>query len=92
MVLVDADSRHLVVVNLCERPAQARVRLPWSDIADATWQLEDRLSGMRFGRAGDELAADGLYVALDGWAYHFLAFSPAPVTVGMEANPETVAA
>jgi hypothetical protein len=86
------SSRHLVVVNLSARPAQARVRLPWSDIADATWQLEDRLSGTRFGRAGDELAADGLYVALDGWAYHFLAFSPAPVTVGMEVNPETVAA
>ena len=86
------SSRHLVVVNLSERSAQARVRVPWSDMADATWQLEDRLSDVRFERAGDELAADGLYVALDGWAYHFLAFSLAPVTVGMEANPEPIAA
>ena len=27
-------SRHLVVVNLSEAPAQARVQLPWSDLAD----------------------------------------------------------
>jgi hypothetical protein len=86
------SSRHLVVVNLSEGSAQARVRLPWSDMADATWQLEDQLSDARFERAGDELAADGLYVALDGWAYHFLAFSLAPVTVGTEANPEPIAA
>ena len=85
-------SRHLVVVNLSEGSAQARVRLPWADLADATWQLEDRLSDVRFERAGDELAGDGLYVALDGWAYHFLAFSLAPVTVRMEANPEPIAA
>ena len=25
-------------------------------------------------RAGDEIAADGLYVALDAWASNFLAF------------------
>jgi len=86
------SSRHLVVVNLSERSAQAHVRLPWSDMTAATWQLEDRLSDTRFERAGDDLAANGLYVALDGWASHFLAFSLVPVTAGMEANPEAIAA
>ena len=37
------------------------------------WQLTDRLDGERFERAGDELAAEGLYVALDAWASNFLA-------------------
>ena len=69
-----ADSRHLVVVNLSDAPAQARVRLPWDDVAGRTWQLTDRLDGERFERAGDEIAADGLYVALDAWASNFLAF------------------
>ena len=67
------DSRHLVVVNLSDAPAQARVRLPWDDVAGRTWQLTDRLSGERFQRAGDEMAAEGLYVALDAWQSNFLA-------------------
>ena len=45
VVLATADSRHLVVVNLSDAPAQARVRLPWDDVAGRTWQLTDRLDG-----------------------------------------------
>ncbi len=67
------DSRHLVVVNLSDAPAQARVRLPWDDLAGRAWQLTDRLNGERFQRAGDEMAAEGLYVALDAWQSNFLA-------------------
>jgi hypothetical protein len=69
-----AGSRHLVVVNLADAPAQAQVRLPWDDLAGLAWQLTDRLDGRRFEREGDGLARDGLYVALDPWASHFLAF------------------
>jgi hypothetical protein len=67
------DSRHLVVVNLSDAAAQARVRLPWDDVAGRTWTLTDRLDGERFERAGDEIAATGLYVALDAWESNFLA-------------------
>ena len=66
--------RHLVVVNLAEAPAQARVRLPWGDLRGRSWSLAERLSGKTFERAGDELGGDGLYVGLDPWACHFLAF------------------
>jgi hypothetical protein len=67
------DSRHLVVVNLSDAAAQARVRLPWDDVAGRSWTLTDRLDGERFERAGDEIAATGLYVALDAWESNFLA-------------------
>ncbi len=69
--------RHLVVVNLSDAPAQARVRLPWDDLAGTAWTLTDRLGGQRFDRDGSAMADDGLYVELDGWASHFLAFAPA---------------
>jgi hypothetical protein len=36
--------------------------------------LTDRLSGESFAREGDELAEQGLYVGLEGWASHFLEF------------------
>jgi hypothetical protein len=68
---------NLVVVNLSDTPAQARVRLPWSGLAERSWTLTDRLSGEAFDRDGADMADNGLYVALDGWAAHFLAFAPA---------------
>jgi Alpha amylase, catalytic domain len=67
--------RHLVVVNLADAPAQARVHVPWGDdLRGRTWTLTDRLSGQTFERDGDEVAGDGLYVGLDPWASYFLAF------------------
>ena len=69
-------TRHLVVVNLSGSPAQGRVRLPWDDLGGRPWRLRERLGEERFERAGDALAGDGLYVALDGWAFHFLAATP----------------
>ncbi len=65
----------LVVVNLSDAPAQARVHLPWDDLAGRTWELTDRLGGTRFERGGDELASEGLYVGLDPWSFHFLQVS-----------------
>src|SRR4051812_22971923 len=69
--------RHLVVVNLSDAPAQARVQLPWGDaLRGRSWSLVDRLGDdQTFDRAGDDLADAGLYVGLDGWASHFLSFS-----------------
>jgi hypothetical protein len=70
-----AAGRHLVVVNFSAEPVQARVHLPWNDLSTQTWQLADALSGDTFERAGDELAAQGLYVALAAWDSYLLAFS-----------------
>ena len=71
------QARHLVVVNLAGAAAQARVRLPWPDLQGASWCLADRLSGQSFERTGPELAAKGLYVALEPWESHFLSVKPA---------------
>jgi hypothetical protein len=67
-------ARHLAIVNYAGAPAEGRVHLPWSDLAGRDWELADQLSGARFTRGGDEMAADGLYVALDSWGSHFLTF------------------
>jgi len=60
--------RTLVVVNYGDASAQGQVHLPW----DGAWELTDLLSGATFARAGDEL-----YVDLQPWASHFLAFTRA---------------
>jgi Alpha amylase, catalytic domain len=72
----DSEHRALVVVNYADLPAAARVHLPWGDLADQTWQLEDRLTGAVFERDGTEAAAEGLYVQLPPWGSHVLAWSP----------------
>jgi hypothetical protein len=71
-----AGARHVVAVNLSGAPAAARVRIPWADVRGRTWVLDDRLDGRRFERDGDEVAAEGLDVALDPWGAHFLAWAP----------------
>jgi hypothetical protein len=67
--------RHVVVVNLTGTRADGRVRLPWGELGGRTVILDDRLSSQRFERQGHELASDGLYVALDGFAVHVLKVS-----------------
>jgi hypothetical protein len=65
-------TRVLVVVNLCERPAQAEVQVPWDDLRGKTWRLTDAFSGEVFTRSGDEMRDGHLYVALPPWGFHFL--------------------
>jgi len=67
--------RHLVVVNLAPGEAQARVRLPWSDLAGRTWELRDALSGAVLERDGSDLDGQGLYVGMGPWESYFLAFT-----------------
>ena len=56
-----------MVVNLSDERADGMVRLrPTCPPGRST--MTDLLSGERFDRDGADIAADGLYVALDGWA------------------------
>jgi len=70
------ESRHLVVVNLSGERADGTVHLGgWADLpADLRTDVvfDDLLSGERYVRDGQQLAADGLYVALDGHGVHLL--------------------
>jgi len=68
---VKDSERNLIVVNLSDCPAQARVQIPWNDMGNGTWQLEDPLSNVIYERKGDELSSQGLYVDLGPWSYHF---------------------
>ena len=70
------DQRSLVVVNDADTSATAMVRLPWTDLAGQTWQLDDLLNGDRYERDGDDMATSGLYVSLHPRAYHVFRWTP----------------
>lgn len=65
----------MIVVNLAEQPAQARIPFPWPDLAGRDWALTDLLHETVFERNGDELVTPGLFVSLDPWQYHLLAIT-----------------
>ncbi len=69
------EARYLVIVNLSEYRSQARVQMPWNELAGRTWQLTDVLSGDIFERDGGEMQSAGLYVDVPAWSFHFLRFS-----------------
>ncbi|HEY6286229.1 MAG TPA: alpha-amylase family glycosyl hydrolase [Ktedonobacteraceae bacterium] len=66
------ESRYLVVVNLSKDQSQARIHLPWNNLAGRTWQLIDLIDGDAFQRDGDEMHLSGFYVDLPAWRFHFL--------------------
>jgi len=72
------EERCVVVVNLSDARSQARVRMPWEDIAGRSWRLTDAFSGAVYERDGDEMCGVGLYVDLDGWACHLLSVLASP--------------
>ena len=61
-----------MVVNLSESRSQGRVHVPWKDLANRTWQLQDVLTGEKFERDGGEMQSAGLYVDLSAWEFYFL--------------------
>jgi hypothetical protein len=69
-------SRHLVVVNFSAEPSQGRVGLDWTGLRGRGWTLTDLLDDRVFERDGDELANQGLFVALPPWGCHLLAVTP----------------
>jgi hypothetical protein len=72
-----AVDRALIVVNLSDAPAEARVHLPWSDLRGTTWHLADALSGVAYDRAGSEMTDSGLYVGMQPWQYYLFRCSRA---------------
>ena len=69
------ESHHLIVVNFSSNQSQARIHLPWNNLARTTWQLTDLINGDEFQRDGDEMRLSGLYVDLPAWRFHFLSFT-----------------
>lgn len=67
---VKDDERALVLVNFSAVTSQALIRVPWDELRENVWRLEDRLSNDTFERSGNDLRDAGLYVELRPWECH----------------------
>lgn len=72
----DGNNRHVIAVNLSDYRSQARIHLPWKELPEHSWQLEDLLSGASYQDSGSELEREGLFVDLGPWAFHLFEARP----------------
>jgi Alpha amylase, catalytic domain len=64
------DARSLILVNFSDVTSQALIRVPWDQLRDTTWRLEDLLSSESFERSGHDMRDAGLYVEMGPWECH----------------------
>lgn len=62
--------RYLVVINFSDTASQALVKVPWDELRELMWCLDDRLAGQTFERSGFDMREVGLYVDLGPWEFH----------------------
>jgi glycosidase len=73
---VKDSERYLIVVNFSDVTSQALIRVPWDEMREKMWRLDDRLSGETFDRSGNDMRDAGLYVDLGPWEYHVFHLNP----------------
>ena len=59
--------RLLVTVNYAANQSQCYVRLPFTDLGNRQWRLEDVMGDATYDREGDDLQARGLYLDEPPW-------------------------
>lgn len=59
--------RLLVVVNYAPNYSQCKVRLPFTDLGNRQWRLQDLLAADVYDRDGDELQSRGLFLDMAPW-------------------------
>jgi hypothetical protein len=62
--------RLLVCVNYAAQPSQCYVRLPFPDLGNRQWRLQDLMSEAQYDRDGNDLQTRGLYLDVLAWNYH----------------------
>jgi hypothetical protein len=65
-----AGGRLLVTVNFGPTRGQCYVESPFEGLAGRRWALRDLMGQERYERAGDDLAAKGLYLDMPEWGYN----------------------
>ena len=64
------DERLLVTVNYAPNQSQCYVRLPFADLGNGQWRLEDLIGDATYEREGSDLQARGLYLDEPPWRAH----------------------
>jgi Alpha amylase, catalytic domain len=67
--------RLLVAVNYAPNHGQCQVRLPFADLGNDQWRLQDWLGTASYDRDGNELQSRGFYLDVPPWQCHVLSMT-----------------
>jgi hypothetical protein len=62
-----ADERLLTAVNYAPNQSQCYLRLPFADLGNRQWRLQDLLGDAGYDRDGNDLQSRGLYLDMSPW-------------------------
>jgi hypothetical protein len=62
--------RALILVNFSDMTSQALIRVPWDEVRDKMWRLDDKFTADTFERSGFDMRDAGLFVELEPWQCH----------------------
>ena len=65
----DEGERFVVAVNYAPNQSQCYVHLPFADLGETEWRLQDLLGGPVYDRTGNDLHSHGLYLDVAPWQY-----------------------
>jgi hypothetical protein len=80
------NERLLVTVNYAPNQSQCYVRLPFADLGNAQWRLEDVIGDAMYAREGEDLRARGLYLDEPPWRAHVFSLTKLD-EVQLQATP-----
>jgi Alpha amylase, catalytic domain len=66
------EHRLITAVNFGPLQAQGKIALPWKDLGNKKFRLNDLLTGQSYDWKGADLTADGLFVDRPAWGSHLL--------------------
>jgi hypothetical protein len=69
------DERLVVTVNYAPNQSQCHVRLPFADLQNGQWRLQDLLGDASYQRDGNELLGRGLYLDESPWSARVFALT-----------------
>lgn len=61
------EERLLAAVNYAPNHSQCYLRLPFTDLGNRSWRLQDHLGTAIYYRDGNDLQSRGLYLAMQPW-------------------------
>ncbi len=73
-----SGERLLVIVNYAPNQSQCYVRLPFTDLGNSAWQLQDLLATTSYAREGNHLQQTGLYLDVLPWQTHVFSMTRQP--------------
>jgi hypothetical protein len=82
--------RAIIAVNYSSQQGQCYIRLPFAELMDKQWHLNDLMNPISYEREGDDLVKKGLYLDVGPWTYHVFEMKKYAVYVNVPTSKKEI--